>query len=473
MTHSILYLSMVAQALTGLLFEKNTQQSETKTLVIESTKIAQTKFELADFNFDQKHTEKDSPFVINGSNKTATVAELKSLAGKSIAEIEQQLRSKESGSTSALLGKDESLLALLAADNKFVVEKHGLTHKQLAAPLLIFDRLHNEKQKQTGTIDFGKWFHSLEQSPTTFGTSPFLRAELNDAPCRELKLGRGFNPLRTKRSFKYSTKVAQTIYSHGFYGGKESPDRISPEEIIDFFSPKILRMFDFESVDKNAKKRKSLLKIKANKTVQPDLTVTDMGFDKPAKDEGTEFVLNAKNDTALILKLPTIANRTIADLELQMRPGAPGKRGSKAGFIGTRESLLEVLAADNRLVVEEHGLTHQQVAVPLLILTQINRGRKQSGRIKYGDTVFTVNRSIGFGGLQHSPFGDELQTARELSIYNSQTKKSLEFSPLVPMMIYRYGFYEGKGTSYRVPPEKIIDFFGEELLKSIKLPSAQ
>ena len=34
--------------------------------------------------------------------------------------------------------------------------------------------------------------------------------------------------------------------------------------------------------------------------------------------------------------------------------------------------------------------------------------------------------------------------------------KTLKFSPLVPMMVERYGFYEGHGTSYRVDPRDIV-----------------
>ena len=36
--------------------------------------------------------------------------------------------------------------------------------------------------------------------------------------------------------------------------------------------------------------------------------------------------------------------------------------------------------------------------------------------------------------------------------------KELKYSLLVPHMIERYGFYEGKGTPYRVEPKAIIDF---------------
>ena len=37
--------------------------------------------------------------------------------------------------------------------------------------------------------------------------------------------------------------------------------------------------------------------------------------------------------------------------------------------------------------------------------------------------------------------------------------KKLEYSGLVPRMIERYGFYEGKGTSFRVEPKQILEVF--------------
>src|SRR2546423_1770790 len=64
----------------------------------------------------------------------------------------------------------------------------------------------------------------------------------------------------------------------------------------------------------------------------------------PKRDPDTGFVVGGKNSTALIRKLTKINGRTIAELEKDMRPGAL----SRAGFLGPKESLLEVLAEDNR-----------------------------------------------------------------------------------------------------------------------------
>src|SRR5262245_12948188 len=66
----------------------------------------------------------------------------------------------------------------------------------------------------------------------------------------------------------------------------------------------------------------------------------------PKKDPKTGFVVGGKNSTALIRGLQEINGRTIAQLEMDMRPGAKSEVGSNAGFLGPKEKLLEVLAAD-------------------------------------------------------------------------------------------------------------------------------
>ena len=465
MTSLFFSIFMIAQLLSVSVFNDEIPQAEDVKLEIRSNGTAETRHKIGDFKLGKKTKDKNSAFEVNGANQSDLIAELTSLNGIPIDEIERQLRSEESGSDAALLGASESLLQLLAKDNETVVG-HGLTHQQLAAPLLIFDQLQNQKDRQTGTINFGTWFHSKRDAKITFGASPFLSPDLNKRQCRKINLTRGYSRVRAR--LKYKTRMAHAIFSHGFYGGEDSPDRVSPEEIIEFFSPRILKMFDLEPAGQE--KKNSLLRITANKKFNSELTLADFDFGKPGKDKDTEFVLNAKNETSLIQNLPTIAGKTILDLEKQMRPGAAGEQGSVKGFLGPKESLLDVMAKDNQLVVEKHGLTHQQLAAPLLILNELDKKKKQSGVLIYGKSTFYIGQFRSSNGYQHSPFGDELKTSHVYTVVNTSTNKKLQFSPLVPMMIYRYGFYEGLGTPYRVPPEKIIDFFGKDLLKSIVVP---
>src|SRR5262245_30734227 len=102
-----------------------------------------------------------------------------------------------------------------------------------------------------------------------------------------------------------------------------------------------------------------------------DLDVLHIKWFEPLKDEKTGFMVGGKNPTALIRKLTEISGRPIADLEADMRPGAETEVGSGAGFLGRDEKLLDVLAADNEMVLGDLKLTHQQLARHLTVLGNI------------------------------------------------------------------------------------------------------
>ena len=178
---------------------------------------------------------------------------------------------------------------------------------------------------------------------------------------------------------------------------------------------------------------------------------------KPKKDPRTGFVVGGKNATALIQKLTELNGRTIAELENDMRPGAGSEVSSLEGFLGKDERLLDVLAADNRYVVDEMGLTHQELAKHLLVLAGIG-AKFGKGEFRYHGRRFKVTgMDWASAGMQHSPFHDGTKTNQDATLHNLDTGKKIDFSLLVPHMIERYGFYEGKGTKYRVDPKGIVE----------------
>jgi hypothetical protein len=184
---------------------------------------------------------------------------------------------------------------------------------------------------------------------------------------------------------------------------------------------------------------------------------------EPKKDARTGFVVGGKNDTALVRGLKEINGRAIAELEKDMRPGAKSEVGSTAGFLGPDEKLLDVLAADNRYVVDERGLTHQELAKHLHAIGSIGRWQVwQHRRFEY-EFVYHGRRfkatTLISRGFQPSPFRDGTQSGTDVTVENLDTGKKLKYGLLVPYMIERYGFYEGKGTSYRVEPSKVLEVF--------------
>jgi hypothetical protein len=158
----------------------------------------------------------------------------------------------------------------------------------------------------------------------------------------------------------------------------------------------------------------------------------------------------------LIERLTELNGRKIAELEADMRPGA----SSTAGFLGADEKLVEVLAADNRRVVEELGLTHQELARHLHALATIGwrqwKHEESNQPFLYHARRFKISVA-STRGSQPSPFGDGTESGSDATIENLDNGRKLKFGLLVPYMIERYGFYEGHGTSYRVDPQKIVE----------------
>jgi hypothetical protein len=201
---------------------------------------------------------------------------------------------------------------------------------------------------------------------------------------------------------------------------------------------------------------------------EPDFTKTplkDLGVElvKSAKDEKTGLLVGGKNDTALIRNLTEISGRTIAALEKDMRPGAKSEVGSRLGFLGKDEKLLDILAEDNDYVLGKLGLTHQELAKHLHIVGAIAEKHakpadKEGFTFQYHGRRYNVKFAV-FRGIQHSPFYDDTKTNSEADVTNLTTGAKLKYSRLVPHMIERYGFYEGKGTPYRVDPRDIVMAF--------------
>jgi hypothetical protein len=154
----------------------------------------------------------------------------------------------------------------------------------------------------------------------------------------------------------------------------------------------------------------------------------------PKKDPKTGFVVGGKNDTALIQGLKEINGRTIADLEKDMRPGAEFPFGSNAGFLGPKEKLLDVLAADNRYVVDELGLTHQELAKHLHAMGTIGLWKQtQEVEFTYRGRRFKV-KAGPTSGTQPSPFRDGTNSGTNVTVHNLDNGKKLEYALLVPYM---------------------------------------
>ncbi len=189
-----------------------------------------------------------------------------------------------------------------------------------------------------------------------------------------------------------------------------------------------------------------------------DLKKHDIPPVEEKKDVKTGFVVGGKNATALIRTLPEINGLTIDQLENVMRPG----KSSSAGFLGAKEKLLDIMAADNKYVVDELGLTHRELARHMhamgVIAALLKDEPQKSVEFVYHGRRFRVLRE-DTRGSQPSPFKDGTKSGSNVKVHNLDNNKKIWYGLLVPFMIERYGFYEGKETDYRVEPKQVLAVF--------------
>ena len=197
---------------------------------------------------------------------------------------------------------------------------------------------------------------------------------------------------------------------------------------------------------------------------KPQFDLLDTTYYTPvdsSKDSGG-LMIAGDNHSEAIRNCASINGLSIPELEKLMRPGQQDERSSKLGFLGNDERLVDILVADNEFVLGK-GLTHRELAIPLLQICRHAIAERdstaESVEIEHVDVRWRVHLAE-YKGFQYSPFDDKTKTNIDFTITNLDNKKMLKFSGLVPIMIERYGFYEGHGTPYRVEPAEIIDLLG-------------
>jgi hypothetical protein len=184
-----------------------------------------------------------------------------------------------------------------------------------------------------------------------------------------------------------------------------------------------------------------------------DLSSISVSSFQAEKDAKTGFVVGGRNQTSLIKNLTELNGRTIDSLEKDMRPGAWAAKG----FIGSDDRLIDTLVEDNRYIVDQLGLTHQEIAKHLRAIgAAAEKAKGQEFRYHGRRFKATLRASRWY---QPSPFRDGTQTNLLVVADNLDMDRRLEFSLLMPDLIERYGFYEGRGTPYRLDPQKIVEFF--------------
>lgn len=129
----------------------------------------------------------------------------------------------------------------------------------------------------------------------------------------------------------------------------------------------------------------------------------------------------------------------------------------REGFLGSdRRPLEEILDADRSAVVSL-GLTDEQLAERLAEL--MAKAVAQMGRpVAVGGLVVTFHEGMGripcpWGRHGTFPKG-------EVDLLQTATGRRLRFTALSVHLLTGHGFYQGRGSRYRLEPTELADMFG-------------
>lgn len=138
-------------------------------------------------------------------------------------------------------------------------------------------------------------------------------------------------------------------------------------------------------------------------------------------------------------------------IQHNMRPG----KIIKDGFLGNdTRKLAEILESDDNRV-KHMGLSHEAIGARMLEFRE--KGAKGLGNYVKVAPHFEVMVDSVRGKLP-CPFGHPGLSQKAFAIVRNLKKgKEITYTDLGTHMITAHGFYQGKGSIYRLDPEDIVD----------------
>jgi len=139
--------------------------------------------------------------------------------------------------------------------------------------------------------------------------------------------------------------------------------------------------------------------------------------------------------------------------ERQMEPGVV----SLHGFLGQdQRSLEEILKEDDELV-RTLGSSHKALAEFMRRWTDV--ALTGFGSPVRRGSIEAVIREVR--GTMACPFGDRSDFRKgEICLTDLESGERIVWTPLQIHMVGEHGFYEGKGSPYRLEPEELLRFRG-------------
>jgi hypothetical protein len=145
------------------------------------------------------------------------------------------------------------------------------------------------------------------------------------------------------------------------------------------------------------------------------------------------------------------------EIQERMKPGVI----TRDGFLGKdKRNLIDILTEDDA-EVKRLNLTHKRVAQRMQELREA--GKKGLGNFISVAPHFEVRVDMVRGKLP-CPFGHPgLIQKTNVQVRNLKTEREITFTDMHIHMIGEHGFYEGKGSTFRLEIRDIIDTLEIEL----------
>lgn len=140
----------------------------------------------------------------------------------------------------------------------------------------------------------------------------------------------------------------------------------------------------------------------------------------------------------------------LKEIEAQMKPGVL----TLHGFLGNdTRSLVEILDADEA-EVRRHGTSHGDIAARMAWFR--DKGKEGLGEFTTVDEHFEVKVDSVRGWIP-SPFGGPgLYSKTNTTVKNNSIGRSIVYTDINIHLIGDHGFYEGKGSLFRLEPSDLI-----------------
>lgn len=123
---------------------------------------------------------------------------------------------------------------------------------------------------------------------------------------------------------------------------------------------------------------------------------------------------------------------------------------------GDERPLIRILQ-DDKAVVDHLGMDIQTITDKMKRLFE--EGRKGLGDPVVVDETYEVT-VLEYRGRVASPWRDQhAEPKAVVEARNLRTGQRLKFSPLSLYLIRNYGFFQGKGSPFRINPRSLYEFF--------------